>query len=441
MNPKVSIIMPSLNVASYIDECIKSALSQTLEEIEIICVDAGSTDGTLEILKDFAERDNRIQLLYSNIKSYGYQVNIGLREAKGDYVAILETDDFVDKDMYEHLFQIAKSIDADFVRSYYYDYIYGKDYLRRYTDDIKVNTILVGNEIKKTVQLSWIWTALYKKEFLVNNNICFTETPGASYQDISFAFKVAICANRAFVTDKAFYHYRNDNPNSSVHSTKKVYCVCDEVNEARNFVDKHFAGQKEIYELLASFRFQTYLWNYHRLGYEDQLSFMNLMHNEMLIDWNSGNFRQDSFNPYHWSIVVDIIFNKEQFLWETSKLQSETLNKRLYRNAIMEELKKYSNIIIYGAGVYGKRMLSFLRNLRFNEEKIVFAVSKDITDIISNIPCRGIDSLVHLSGYSLVIIAVKGFAQQEMYVNAQKLGFKNILIMDSHFEKLIQPQV
>jgi FlaA1/EpsC-like NDP-sugar epimerase len=107
----------------------------------------------------------------------------------------------------------------------------------------------------------------------------------------------------------------------------------------------------------------------------------------------------------------------------------------------MEELKKYSNIIIYGAGVYGKRMLSFLRNLRFNEEKIVFAVSKDITDIISNIPCRGIDSLVHLSGYSLVIIAVKGFAQQEMYVNAQKLGFKNILIMDSHFEKLIQPQV
>ena len=66
MNPKVSIIMPSLNVASYISECIKSAVAQTLEEIEIICVDAGSTDGTLEILKDFAERDNRIHILYSS---------------------------------------------------------------------------------------------------------------------------------------------------------------------------------------------------------------------------------------------------------------------------------------------------------------------------------------------------------------------------------------
>jgi hypothetical protein len=362
---------------------------------------------------------------------------MGLSAAKGNYVAILETDDFVDKDMYEQLFQIAESTDADFVRSYFYDHIDGRDYYHRYIEDIKVNTILTGNDIKKMAHLRCIWTTLFKNEFLVDNNICFTETPGASYQDTAFAFKVAICARRAFVTDRAYYHYRNDNPNSSVHSSKKVYCVCDEVNEARDFAEKHFAGQKEIHGLLASFRFQTYLWNYHRLGYEDQRSFLNVMHDEMLIDWNNGNLRQESFNPHNWSIVVDIIFNKEQFLWETSKLQSEALNKHLYRNAIMEELKKYSNIIIYGAGTYGKLMLSFLRSLRFNEEKIVFAVSKDITDVISNIPCRCIDSLVHLSGCSLVIIAVKGFTQQEMYLNAQKLGFKKILIMDTHFEELM----
>ena len=185
--------------------------------------------------------------------------------------------------------------------------------------------------------LRCIWTTLFKNEFLVDNNICLPklQEPHIRTQP---SHLVAICA-RAFVTDKAFYHYRNDNPNSSVHSSKKVYCVCDEVNEARDFAEKHFAGQKEIHGLLASFRFQTYLWNYHRLGYEDQRSFLNVMHYELIIDWNNGNLRQESFNPHNWSIVVDIIFNKEQFLWETSKLQSEALNKHLYRNAIMEELK------------------------------------------------------------------------------------------------------
>ena len=143
----------------------------------------GLTDGTLEILKDFAERDNRIHILYSSRKSYGYQVNMGLSAAKGNYVAILETDDFVDKDMYEQLFQIAESTDADFVRSYFYDHIDGRDYYHRYIEDIKVNTVLTGNDIKKMAHLRCIWTTLFKNEFLVDNNICFTETPGASYQD------------------------------------------------------------------------------------------------------------------------------------------------------------------------------------------------------------------------------------------------------------------
>ena len=69
--PKVSVIMPSLNVAPYVRECIESVLGQTLREIEIICVDAGSTDGTLEILREYAEKDSRITLIVSDKKSYG----------------------------------------------------------------------------------------------------------------------------------------------------------------------------------------------------------------------------------------------------------------------------------------------------------------------------------------------------------------------------------
>ncbi len=113
MKTLVSIILPSLNVADYIQEALNSARSQTMQEIEMICIDAGSTDGTLEILEEGAKDDPRIRILHSEVRSYGYQVNLGIREARGEYVAILETDDFVDPGMYETLYRLAGEYHAD----------------------------------------------------------------------------------------------------------------------------------------------------------------------------------------------------------------------------------------------------------------------------------------------------------------------------------------
>ncbi len=85
----ISVIMPSLNVAKYMRECLESVLNQKLREIEILCVDAGSTDGTLEILEEFALKDSRIRIIKSEKKSYGYQLNIGISVAKGEYIGII----------------------------------------------------------------------------------------------------------------------------------------------------------------------------------------------------------------------------------------------------------------------------------------------------------------------------------------------------------------
>ena len=111
--PKVSVVMPSLNVALYIRECIESVLNQTLKDIEIICVDAGSTDGTLEILKEYADKDPRISIINSDRKSYGYQMNLGMDAAAGEYMGIVETDDIADFDMFETLYNAAKADDLD----------------------------------------------------------------------------------------------------------------------------------------------------------------------------------------------------------------------------------------------------------------------------------------------------------------------------------------
>ena len=82
MNPKVSIVIPSLNSIRYIEECLQSVLNQTLQEIEILCVDANSTDGTLEYLKELESKDKRLKVIVSDKKSYGYQMNLRSEERR-----------------------------------------------------------------------------------------------------------------------------------------------------------------------------------------------------------------------------------------------------------------------------------------------------------------------------------------------------------------------
>ena len=101
--PEISVIMPSLNVAPYIRECMDSVLCQSLKNIEILCIDAGSTDGTWEILEEYARKDVRVQLIRSDKKSYGYQMNLGLKAANGEYIGIVETDDYILPETFEEL--------------------------------------------------------------------------------------------------------------------------------------------------------------------------------------------------------------------------------------------------------------------------------------------------------------------------------------------------
>ena len=106
--PKVSILVPTYNVSQYLDECMQSLIRQTLKDIEIICINDGSTDNSLEILKSYAAKDNRIKIIDKENGGYGIAMNMGLEQATGEYVGILEPDDYVKLNMYETLYNIAK---------------------------------------------------------------------------------------------------------------------------------------------------------------------------------------------------------------------------------------------------------------------------------------------------------------------------------------------
>ena len=104
---KVSIIIPTYNVEMYLVECMESVVNQTLKDIEIICINDGSTDGSLEILKSYAQKDDRIVLVDKENGGYGIGMNIGLDKATGEYIGIVEPDDFIPLNMYSDLYEKA----------------------------------------------------------------------------------------------------------------------------------------------------------------------------------------------------------------------------------------------------------------------------------------------------------------------------------------------
>lgn len=154
-------------------ECIESVINQTLKDIEIICVDAGSTDGTLEILKEYKNKDSRIKIIISDRKSYGYQMNLGIDIAKGKYITIVETDDLIAYNMLEDLYTLCESYKLDLIKTDFYRFTVNKKgekeliYHKRSNDPSFYNRVLCPSESKDTFYfLMNTWAALYNLEFI-----------------------------------------------------------------------------------------------------------------------------------------------------------------------------------------------------------------------------------------------------------------------------------
>lgn len=265
---RVSVLVPIYNVEDFLPECLDSLVNQTLKDIEIICINDGSKDGSLDIIKKYASRDKRIKIIDKENSGYGDSMNQGLKKAVGEYIGIVESDDFIELDGFEKLYGIASKYDVEVVKSNFYEY-----FTEKHKDGGKSNMFL-PNEINKVIdprenrhvfyEQPSIWSAIYRNEFLKKNGIDFLPSPGASYQDAGFNFKVWATARKAYFVDEAFLHYRQDNPNSSVKSDGKVYAVKDEYDEVEKYL-KEKGLMEEYGHTLTAMRFSAYIWNMKRL--------------------------------------------------------------------------------------------------------------------------------------------------------------------------------
>ncbi len=218
---KVSVIVPVYNVEEYLEQCLESLLNQTLKDIEIICINDGSTDNSLDILNQYVKKDSRIKVINKQNEGQGIARNLGIDIAQGEFIGFVDPDDWVELEMYEKMYCQAKTLESHIVICDYNKYFEqtGKfvtpHIFREAVSLTKSKSLKVPSEqninkeiIDKTVLVSpaYAWHSIYDSSLLKDNNIKFSTM--RCYEDVLFELKSHVLAKNISYINKAFYYYR-----------------------------------------------------------------------------------------------------------------------------------------------------------------------------------------------------------------------------------------
>lgn len=370
--PKVSVIMPSLNVAGYIRECMDSVLGQTLQDMEIICVDAGSTDGTLEMLREYERRDGRVRLIVSGRRSYGHQMNLGLDAARGEYIGIVETDDFVAPEMYGELYRLAASHGADFVKAdfdvfatlgggerVYLRYFSDRYTCARYGRNFSSGDYKAGQQTMDV----FIWNGIYRRSFLEGSRIRFQETPGAAFQDCGFRYQVALAVERGLFVDRSLYRYRRDNTGSSTYNRD---CVIYNLSECRAILEaarKRGLADRGAWAFLARETAVVALRPYIELlgwaepgeGTGEALEGFRSILKEFI---GHGLLRQQDVPFDMWMEIRMFVENPGAFEYY-ARLKAETTASGV--RSFLDDISQWKHVVLFGSGYVGRCAYCLMR--------------------------------------------------------------------------------
>lgn len=318
-NPvKVSIVVPVCNVEQYLRECIDSCVNQTLRDIEIICINDGSTDSSLEILKEYAANDDRVKIVNKDNAGYGHTMNLGMDLAQGEYIGIVESDDFVEPDMFECLYGIAQEKNLDIIKGDYYK-IWGDEenrkriYSKLNSKKHCYNNIIDPRECNDIFEFNTTWSGIYRKTFLQDNNIRHLETPGASYQDIGFWFKTTCTASSIYYIDKPFYHYRQDNINSSIHRKDKVYFSSNEYKKIYEYI----SARPELYNNYIGIynvrRYFNFMYTLNRIDEEFRADYITHFSEEFKAAFDKDEIVPELYNENDFRTLKEIVERPERY--------------------------------------------------------------------------------------------------------------------------------
>ena len=221
--PAVSVILPIMNVEKYLDQCLTSVCNQTLKDLQIICVDDGSTDSSGAIIDRFAAADPRIVAIHKPNGGYGKAVNVGLEEATGVYVGIVEPDDYLDERMFQTLYDEAQRTGCpDVVKGAYWrvidaglpsEQIVPCNYL--HTVAVYGEPFTLDEDAEYLYHHPSVWSAIYLRSWLNETGIRMHEIPGAGWADNPWLIETLSQARSIVAVDEPLYYYREFNLGSS----------------------------------------------------------------------------------------------------------------------------------------------------------------------------------------------------------------------------------
>lgn len=333
---KVSVVIPVYNVQQYLKRSMDSAISQSLREIEILCVDDCSTDASLSILEKYAENDDRIRIIKNREnRGIGYSRNVGLRQARGKYLFFLDADDELEPYAMERLFNMAEEKQTDIVifqarRTAENDFL-RQQYRRGGKGTMAVSSVKTGGELFVEMMAEectsvTLWTRFYKRQFLCEGAVEFREK--RCNEDVPFCLMTLLLAERCIYIPEVYYTYYQRGASLVTIG----------------FRAEDFEGRLMTYCDLLKF------WLWHKEGYSSAL-------NAALDIYLSGIYRV-LVNDYAGSSFAENLLFADPF--ENHIYKCFQMEKSALTQQQLQQLAQYSHLIVYGAGKVAGRVLEEL---------------------------------------------------------------------------------
>lgn len=279
--PKISVIICIYNAEKYLRQCLDSIVNQTLKDIEIICVNDGSTDSSKDILEEYANKDKRVVIVNQSNLYAGAARNTGIKLAKGEYIHFMDSDDWIKNNTYEYLYKqlSKKAVDVIIFQYDKVSLISGKIIPCR-------QTLLRDNQISNVnenpnffLHCSAVpWNKIYRKDFILQNNLKF-DTNLICANDRSYFINCILAANKIMVSKKSFVYYRMNNKESLVGKTrlKNYECHFISYESVKNICDR-LKPSINIRKIIIDITMKDFFYYYHESSGEDRKQIYEKLH-------------------------------------------------------------------------------------------------------------------------------------------------------------------
>lgn len=342
---KISIIMPVYNVENYLKQCLESVINQTITEIEIICVNDGSTDGSLKILEQFAQKDDRIQIINKKNGGIASARNKAFNYVTGEYIGFLDSDDWIEPNMYEKLYENAKKHDSDMVMcsAHLFDelnqkLLYNLPYFTLESfdesfDDTVFNHQATGNFLFKINVTPW--NKLYKASFLKENNIKFYE--GLDFEDNPFFYESYLKAKKVSLLRDYLYFYRINRQDSFISAGNKRFF---DIVPIQNLNEKIIRENcPEYLDFFQNIKISEFISRYNQVEEEYKQEFLEIIKEDLSkMDSDDYNTLNETYKIIFHNFMKSNTYKEYELYEKISSLEKE-MKEELKQQAKLYELK------------------------------------------------------------------------------------------------------